>query len=194
VPSDLNSSYQNQEELSTNKKNSFVSSLQEFLSLVLTAVILAGIIYLFIAQSFWIPSESMENTIMPGDRVIVAKFYYHIWKPKPGDIVVINSPDKLGAGQPDLIKRVIGVSGDKIEEKDGVVYRNGKRLTEPYARPDSPTANFDPINVPKKHIFLMGDNRPNSKDSRYFGSVPLSKLVGRALFTYWPPSRIGILK
>lgn len=181
-------------EIETSKENPIWAAIKETASLLLMAVVLAWIIYTFIVQTFWIPTGSMERTIMPGDRVLVAKFYYRFWKPLPGDIFVFKSPEKIGESEPDLIKRVVATSGMIVEEKDGQLYINNKLQDEPYILPDRPDANFGPYKVPKGTLFAMGDNRSNSKDSRWIGPIKKDAVIGRAFFTYWPPQRFGMLR
>lgn len=182
------------------RDNSLAAALRETLVLLVTAIALAWFIYTFVIQTFWIPSGSMEPTIMPGDRVLVAKFYYRLTEPKRGDIIVFPSPEKIGNSEPDLIKRVIATPGEFIKERNGKVYINDKLLIEPYALPDRPGYGFESYKVPKDKLFVMGDNRANSRDSRFLGPnnsfypVDRDQVVGRAFFTYWPPNRIGILR
>jgi signal peptidase I len=160
----------------------------------------------------------MEPTLMVGDRVLVEKVSFHFGHPSPGDVVVFeknlglqappstNEPvwtDIVNAfkslfgfptgGREDLIKRVIAVGGDKIEGRGGSVYVNGKKLAEPYLPKGVKTSTFGPITVPPGKIFVMGDNRGNSDDSRSFGPVPVSKVVGRAFVLIWPPGRFSSL-
>ena len=142
----------------------------------------------------------MEPTIMPGDRVLVAKFYYRFTNPARGDIIVFPSPEQIGEGNPDLIKRVIGTPGKVMREKDGRVYVNNRPLHETYTLPDRADAKFGPYRVPRGDVFVMGDNRANSRDSRYLGPnntirpINEKNIIGRAFFVYWPPNRIGILR
>lgn len=170
------------------------SVLRETVILLLTAIVLAWFIYTFVLQTFWIPSGSMEPTIVPGDRVLVAKFYYRFFDPKPGDVIVFPSPKSLGENEPDLIKRIIARGGMEVVEKNGIMIIDGKKLKESYIRPDNSNADYGPFNVPDKKLFVMGDNRANSKDSRFLGPIEEDTVIGRAFFVYWPPNRIGRLE
>jgi signal peptidase I len=186
------------------------------------ALILAVLIKTFLVQAFFIPSPSMEATLQKGDRVLVTKIPYYVGDPKRGDVIVFEEPDPrrqpdrgvidgaihwvtqtLGVAAPDqedYIKRVIGLPGDVVEGKKGQVYVNGAAIAEPYL--DQKTADFDKVKVPEGMLFVMGDNRDNSLDSRYglgvnptkqpgVGFVPIEKVVGKAFFVAWPPSRMS---
>ncbi len=164
----------------------------EFLIILIIAFALVfGFVRPFVLEAFYIPSESMVPTLDIGDRVFVNKFIYRFSEPKRGDIIVFRSPE---GGEEDLIKRVVGVPGDNVEDRDGVLFVNGEHRNEPYINdrfPDSDT--YGPITVPQGHVFMMGDNRANSRDSRFFGPVPYENIEGEAFVTFWPPSHIGAL-
>lgn len=169
---------------------SFVRWLLELLVLVAVAVGAAWAITTFLVQPFIIPSTSMENTLLVGDRVLVSKFAYRFGEPRYGDVVVFTSPED---GKTDLIKRVIAVAGQTVDVQDGRVIVDGKPLTEPYVNPDF-QSHYDAdeaVKVPAGTVWVMGDNRANSKDSRYIGPIATSKIRGKAFAIYWPPSRIG---
>jgi signal peptidase I len=165
----------------------------ETLDAAVFAVALAFIIITFVVQAFFIPSGSMEPTLHVGDRILVARFYYQLADVQRGDVVVFRRP--LNGGK-DFVKRVVGLPGDHVELRQGVVFLNRK------ARPDlTPLGvdpgcaqNYGPTAVPGDHLFVMGDNRCNSEDSRFFGPVPMQNLVGRAFVTYWPLTRIGLVR
>lgn len=159
--------------------------LLEFVVLVGLAVLLATGIKTWVVQPFFIPSGSMLQTLQIGDRVLVNKFIYRFTSPKYGQIVVFTGPQATGE---DLIKRVIATGGQTVDIKDGYVYVDGKKLDEPYVKP----ANRDrynlgqPVKVPKGYLWLMGDNRANSQDSRFIGPQPVDKVLGQAFVIYWP--------
>jgi signal peptidase I len=141
--------------------------------------------------TFYIPSGSMRDTLTLGDQFIADKFSYRVLheQPRRGDIVVFRHPsDTRGT----WVKRVIGLPGDVIEVRDFTVYVNGEALNEDYVR-ERPWQDFGPVTVPQDKYFVMGDNRNNSEDSRSWGFLPRSHLLGRALMVYWPPSHARIL-
>lgn len=169
----------------------------EWIAVLVVAVVLAVMIKAFLVQAFKIPSESMEPTLMPGDRVVVNKLSYRAHEINRGDVVVFRRPERSpgGPGTPEqLIKRVIGLPGDTITTRDYQILINGQRLVEPYLPPDTPTYDMDnPITVPEGQIWVMGDNRLHSGDSRYFGPIDIDTVIGRAFFKIWPPGRLGSL-
>jgi signal peptidase I len=173
---------------------------------------IAGAVLIVLALKAWIvnpyriPSSSMEPTLhcarpAPGceshysDRVLANRFIYHFRDPKRGEIIVFNTPPlarvRCGAGGT-FVKRLIGLPGEHVSERDGIVYINGHRLDEPYIKPDR--RDHDPPRswtVPADSYFFMGDNRSQSCDSRVWGSVPRKNIVGEVFFVYWPPNRIS---
>ncbi len=170
---------------------------REYLEAAIIAIILALFIRTFVVQAFKIPSESMKPTLLVGDHLLVNKFIYGvklpfinktiipISEPKRGDIVVFIYPvDK----EKDFIKRVIGLPGDRVTIMDRKVFINGKAINDPYGAYDNTlrrNENFGPILVPEESLFVMGDNRDHSYDSRYWGFVPLDFVKGKALIIYW---------
>jgi signal peptidase I len=194
------------------KRHPALSFLGELPGLILMAFALALIIKSTLLQAFWIPTGSMESTLVPGDRVIVAKIPYYFHDPQRFDIIVFEEPDPakeperglwgglthwLGQGlgftppdDPDYIKRVIGEPGDVVFAKGGHVYVNNIRIAEPYL--DQRTARFRKTKVPDGKLFVMGDNRSNSLDSRFgLGFVPIDRVVGKAVFIIWPAENVG---
>lgn len=194
------------------EKNSLVSFLRETPFLILVALVLAVLIKTFLVQAFFIPSGSMEPTLMTGDRVLVNRVVYHIRDIHRGDVIVFEDPQ--GAEEPDrnafqaffhwlaegtgftrpadedFIKRVIGLPGDTVEAHGGEVYVNGEAMDEPYLT--QRTRRFDPVQVPAGSLFVMGDNRGHSADSRStLGFVPIDRVVGKAFAIIWPPSHAG---
>jgi signal peptidase I len=192
------------------KKRGRLRFLRELPVLILIAFVLALLIKTFLVQAFYIPSESMDPTLKVGDRVLVEKVLKH---PHRGWIVVFRNPhpepqpdrsivggfihwlsEGFGISTPpdeDFIKRVIGLPGDTLEIKHGVVFVNDQRLNEPYLNKIKDTRDYPPTKVPEDHVFVMGDNRTNSNDSRFgLGPIPIDDIVGRAFVIIWPPSRI----
>ena len=170
---------------------------RETVETILWALVLALILRTFVVQAFWIPSGSMVPTLLPGDRVLVAKFWYWFQEPKRGQIMVFKYPVDP---QRDFVKRIVGLPGDVIEVRDGVVIVNGTSLSEPYVRnrdmftlTESTVFPKIPFTVPKDSFFVMGDNRPNSQDSRFWGFVPKQNIRGPVFFRYWPLNRIGMV-
>lgn len=182
--------------------------------LIIIAFLLALLIKTFLVQAFYIPSGSMEPTLEPGDRVLVIKV---AGAPGRGDIIVFENPDPsqtpdrgvvggflhwlsegLGFARPseeDFIKRVIGLPGETVEYRGGVLTIDGRPLDEPYLRGRKDTRQYGPVTVPDGKLFVMGDNRLSSNDSRFaLGFIPLDKVVGKAFVIIWPPSRIGWLR
>ncbi len=138
---------------------------------------------------FRIEQVSMQPNLHEGEYVIVDKVSYGFGQPQRGEIVVLKNPS---VGQPDLIKRVIGLPGETIEVRGGSVYINGQPLTEPYIKPPMGQEQA-PVTLQADQYFVMGDNRSNSEDSRRFGARPISDIVGRAWIIYWPPPDWQIL-
>jgi signal peptidase I len=184
---------------------------KELPGLIIIAFALALLIKTFLIQAFYIPSESMVPTLRIGDRVLVNKLVYDFGEPQRGDVVVFENPDLVeedrnifevvwdwlveGLGfsadpTRDFIKRVVGLPGDTVEMQNGKVYVNGQLVQEPYIS-NRGAQDFAPTQVKPDHVFVMGDNRPNSQDSRSaLGQIPMDKVVGKAFVLLWPPSRI----
>jgi signal peptidase I len=168
--------------------------LLEWPVLVVVALLVAVLVRTFVLQSFYIPSGSMFDTLQINNRVVVNKLSYHLHPIHRGDVVVFNRPSNVKISDKDLIKRVIGLPGDVMSGHDGSVYVGSRKLTEPYVKASCHgTADFAPITVPAHEMFVMGDNRCNSYDSRFFGPIPQSLVVGRAFLLIWPLSRFGAL-
>lgn len=186
--------------------------LKEIVLLGVIAILTAVVLTNYVVQAFFIPSESMENTLKIDDRVLVNKLVYRTRDPRPGDIVVFTSPEMATADLPktgpvgkvlneaaqglglrssvqDLIKRVIAVEGQTVEVKIGSVFVDGVQIDEPYRKDFLPMPDFDPLKVPSGTVFVMGDNRSQSRDSRSFGPVEVDSIVGRAFALLWPVHR-----
>ena len=172
------------------KKSSWLS----FFAMLALVVLISFGLRTFVFQPFEIPSGSMEETIVPGDMVFSEKVSYYFRVPEQGDIVTFEDPTTKGRT---LIKRCIAVGGQTVDLRDGVVYVDDQPLSEEYTngKPSYPLRSevTYPYTVPSGYIWVMGDNRTSSQDSRYFGAVPVSSVSGRAFFTYWPLSSIGLL-
>lgn len=158
-----------------------------------SAVIVALLLRAFLFQAFFIPSESMEATLLVHDRVLVNKLSYRFGDVQRGEVVVFRRLDDQPGQFRDLIKRVIGLPGETIEARDNTIYIDGLVLIEPYLTPGEVIGDFDPVQIPEGEFFVMGDNRDNSGDSRVFGTIQEDQLTGRAFFLFWPIDRIGSL-
>lgn len=163
--------------------------IYEYAKSIGTAVLVALAIITFIVQAFFIPSGSMRPTLEEGDRILVNKFIYRFTEPKRQEIIVFRYPVEPGRK---FIKRVIGVGGDRVEIVGGQVIVNGQPIEENYTLTPG-FSNYGPIVVPEDNYFVLGDNRNNSEDSRFWGFVPRENVVGRAFMIFWPVNRIQIL-
>jgi signal peptidase I len=172
-------------------------TILEWLGVIGGGIAIALLVEAFLIQAFWIPSPSMEPTLDVGDRVLVNKLSYKFHDVNRGDVVVFERPPGASTGQngeiKDLIKRVIAVGGDTIEAKEGEVFVNGERVDENYLEPGTPTDNLPLKTIPDGHVFVMGDNRTNSEDSRIFGPIDEDAIVGRAFIRVLPITDIGWL-
>lgn len=163
----------------------WLSAAAEVLVAAAVALALAGGLRETVVQPYFIPTPSMSPTIHPGDRVLVNKLQYRFSKPHRGDIVVFPDPTHT---TPLLIKRIVAVGGDVVDVQDGYLLVNGKRVSERYThgRPTEPGPTHFPLYIPHGSVYLMGDNRTDSHDSRWFGPQPASALKGKAFALYWP--------
>jgi signal peptidase I len=178
-------------------KKAFWLVLIEWGVLIISALAIAFLIKTFLFQAFYIPSESMVPTLQKNDRVLVNKLSYKVHDVHRGDIVVFKAPKDVDPSFKDLVKRVIGLPGETIEGRKGVVYIDGKPLKEPYL-PKGTFSDFEglkPFKIPLGTYWVMGDNRTNSRDSRFFAShvIKKSDIVGRVFIRIWPLSRIDLL-
>ena len=160
----------------------------------LSAILAVGIRH-FVAEARYIPSESMLPTLKVNDRLIIDKVSYNFNQPQRGDIVVFNPTDTLKEQKftDAFIKRIIGLPGDQVMVKSGKVLVNDKPLTETYIN-ELPDKDYDTVTVPPNSYFVMGDNRNNSYDSRFWGAVPKDRIIGRAVIRFWPFDRLGSIK
>lgn len=160
--------------------------LLDLLRSLALALLAALLIRSFLLAPFYIPSGSMEPTLFPGDYVLVNRLVYYLHPPARGDIVVFPFPKDEHL---DFVKRVIGLPGDVVEERNGKFWINGKRLREPYVEHTGkgmrPGMDMAPVRIPKDQLFVLGDNRDASLDSRYWGTVSEHKVIGEAFLIYW---------
>jgi signal peptidase I len=195
------------------------SLLVESALLIVIAAVIALVLRAFVAQAFSIPSASMSPQLLVGDRVVVSKLAYRLHDPNRGDIVVFDCPPGAGCPEPgvepslvvrgllglleavglraqsteEYIKRVVALPGETVEGRDGDVFVDGRRLVEPYLPPSATTSDFGPEVVGESELWVLGDNRRNSSDSRVFGSIEQDTVVGRATHRVWPPTRTAFL-
>ena len=170
----------------TKKPPSTIRNIVEWVVIIAGALIVAIVVKTFLIQAFYIPSGSMLPTLHEQDRVLVNKLSYDLHPVHRGDIVVFKGPEQAEGQVKDLIKRVIGLPGDTVESRDGVMYVNGKPIKEPYLGPGITTGPLELTTVPAHHYWVMGDNRGNSKDSRFFGPIKESSIIGKAFVRVWP--------
>ena len=166
-----------------------LSWLRDLVETIIPALLIALAINFFVAQPTLVRGYSMEPTLHQEERLLVEKVSYRFHAPQRGDIVVL----KVAQEPIPLVKRVIGLPGETVEIRQGKVYVNGQHLDEPYLR-QVPYGNMPARPVPAGSIFVLGDNRNNSNDSRYFGVVPLDDVVGKAWLRYWPLEQIGLVR
>jgi signal peptidase I len=178
----------------------------ETVIVVAVAVIVAVLLRTFIVATYSIPSGSMEPTLQVGDRILVDKLSYDLHGIGRGNIIVFSTPPNehcAGAPVPDLVKRVIGLSGDTVSLSSGKVYINGTPLAQPWlpaavrhettdGPPGTPYSLAQPYKVPAGDVYVMGDNRPDSCDSRYWGPIKTSTIVGQVDFRIWPITRFHL--
>jgi signal peptidase I len=170
-------------------------SQRENLQILIIALVLAVLIRIFIAEPRYIPSDSMEPTLLVGDRLVVEKVSYWLHPPEAGDIIVFQPPlqfqEQFGF-LPDkaFIKRIIGTPGDTVQVQNGTVYLNEQPLQESYIA-QSPAYQMKTVHVPAGQFFVMGDNRNNSNDSHVWGFLPEQNIIGRAIWRFFPFSRFG---
>jgi signal peptidase I len=167
--------------------------LRGLLETIAPAIIIALVINLFLAQATRVYGQSMEPNLHSDQRLVVEKLSYSQWlrlrSPQRGDVVVV----RVKGSSDLLIKRVVGLPGDQVEVRDGHLLVNHEPLTEAYVA--QPTyGSYGPMDVPPLHLFVMGDNRNFSNDSRTFGPVPVKDVVGRAWLSYWPPDQWGLVQ
>ena len=178
--------------LEQEKKKRKAGVAELILTAVVAFVLVFGFVRPYVVEAYRIPTESMVPTLEVGDRVLANKFVYRFTEPERRDVVVFDSIAE--DDDQTLIKRVVGIAGDEIQVQSGVLYVNGEEQEEPYLNDaDQSRGFFGPTVVPEGHIFVMGDNRGNSADSRVFGPLPLENLKGEAFMRFWPVSKISTI-
>jgi signal peptidase I len=166
---------------------------REWLATLALAAALSAGIRTAVVEAYWIPSGSMRPTLEVGDRVLGVKFAYWFEEPRRGDVVIFFAPPAAAGGDAArVIKRVVAVAGDEVAVYDGRLVVNGVAAPEPYLA-EPPTYTLAPVAVSPGSVFVLGDNRNSSLDSRVWGLLPADRIKAKAVFRYWPPSRFGRL-
>jgi signal peptidase I len=172
-------------------------SVVEWLLVVVIAVLVSLLIRTYVFQTFYIPSGSMEPTLHIGDRIVVSKLSVEFGTIHIGDILVFKAPpavvSQCGDDVADLVKRVIGLPGDHLTSKGNTIYVNNIPLKQPWSHYEPIGKAIGNVTVPANHYFMMGDNEADSCDSRFWGTVPHSSIIGKVFLRIWPISRIGFL-
>jgi signal peptidase I len=166
-------------------------AVREVLETIVPAILIALLINVFLGQATRVDGQSMEPSLHTNERLVVEKLSYRLHGPQRFDVVVVRVPSQ---GDELLIKRVIGLPGETVEVRDGQVYINGVQLDEPLVGQTTYPGRSAKVTVPPLHVFVMGDNRTHSNDSRSFGPVPIESIVGRAWVAYWPLDAAGLVR
>jgi signal peptidase I len=165
------------------KQGGALRTVLEIVVIVAAAFAIAMLVQAFLIKPFTIHQVSMEPTLIEGDRILINRLSYHFREPKNGDVIVFHSP--VTAGE-DLVKRVIAVGGDTVSVADGKLYVNGVVQNEPYLMEQNFAGEFPETRIPDGQLFVLGDNRNNSGDSRFFGPIDKKSVLGCAFVVYWP--------
>jgi signal peptidase I len=165
--------------------------LRDILETLLPALVIVLVVNAFLAQATRVEGQSMEPSLYDNQRLVIEKISYRFHSPQRGNIVVLRLPHRQS--DPPLIKRVVALPGETIEIRDGLVYINGQVLEEPYLY-QLTFGDMPPHTVSPDHVFVLGDNRGASNDSRSFGEVALSDIIGRAWLRYWPLDQMGLME
>lgn len=168
----------------------FLRLSREVLETILPAILIALLINVFVGQATRVEGQSMEPSLHTDQRLVVEKMSYRFRGPQRFEIVVLKLPNQ---GDELLIKRVIGLPGETVEIHDSQVYVNGEPLDESFVQGDTFPGRAESIVVPPLHVYVLGDNRNHSNDSRSFGPVPIENIVGRAWVSYWPVEQVGLV-
>ena len=178
--------------LDEQQKKGVVEMLDTLVVAGVTALVLIG----FVVRPFFIPSESMVPTLKVNDMVLVNELAYRVWSPARGDVIVFRPPADAHMGDKDLIKRIVAAGGDLVEIRNARLRINGEPQEEPFINRDGPfgMSDFGPVKIPEGHVFCLGDNRGNSDDSRFWGTLPRENIIGKAFCIFWPPTRTGRIR
>ncbi len=164
-----------------------------------SAMIAIALVFLlirpFVVQAFFIPSPSMSPTLMEGDHILVNKLIYRFREPRAGEIIVFRAPPEASNDgvEKDFIKRLVAVPGDVIEVRDGQLYRNDVPASEPYLE-EKMGYSLKPTRIAEGRLYVLGDNRNDSRDSHWWGQLERKRVIGKAMFRFWPPRRFGSIQ
>ncbi len=178
-------------------KTPLARSMAEVVESALMAIALVFLfIRPFVVQAFFIPSPSMTPTLLEGDHILVNKFIYRFREPRIGEIIVFRAPGEASddGTEKDFIKRLVGLPGDILEVREGKLYRNEKPVAEPYLLEKEIAYSMKPTRVPRGRLFVLGDNRNDSRDSHWWGALERKRVIGKAVVRFWPLKRFGSLR
>ncbi len=169
--------------------------LIEWIAVIAVAALLAVGVRTFVLQTFFIPSGSMEPTLMIGDRILVFKLAYTFSSPQTGDVVVFKAPPDEHCGPPvsDLVKRIVGLPGQWISSRGNTIFINHRPLHQTWSHWNPLGTQIVPQRIAPDHYFMLGDNHNNSCDSRYWGTLPGSDIIGKVILKIWPLSQFGTI-
>jgi len=179
------------------RKTPLAKSMAEVVESALMAIALVFLfIRPFVVQAFFIPSPSMCPTLREGDHILVNKFIYRFRDPRVEEIIVFKAPPQASddGTEKDFIKRLVGLPGDTIEIREGHLYRNGTQVDEPYLLDSEIDYSMRPTKVPKGKLFVLGDNRNDSRDSHWWGALDRKRVIGKAMVCFWPLNRFGTIR
>ncbi len=187
----MNTPVESGENISEKPRKKQKHPVRDMVETVLIALAIALLIRTFVFQPFYVPTTSMVPTLAVNDRIIVFELGMRFSEVDRGDVMVFRYPL-----EPELIyvKRIVGLPGDQLEIREEGVYINGEQLSEDYLPEQFTYAPYGPVTIPEDSFFGLGDNRPDSQDSRYWGFIPRENLVGEAVMIYWPVNRAGLIR
>jgi signal peptidase I len=170
------------------RKHGSLGMVIEVVAIVAAAFVIAMLVQAFLFKPFTVHQVSMQPNLIEGDRILINRLVYHFHDPNPGDVIVFHSAVVEGE---DLVKRVVAVAGESVAVHDGALYVNGVKKDEPYLKEQGFEGEMSETVIPADQVFVMGDNRNNSGDSRMFGPIEIDSIVGEAFVIYWPIGHWG---
>jgi len=174
------------EQQAEKKRRSPLGIVIELLIIVAAAFAIAMLVQAFVVKPFTVHQVSMQPTLLEGDRILLSRLTYHFRDPRAGDVVVFHSPEHTGE---DLVKRIVAVAGDRVAIREGDLFVNNTAVDEPYLLNEDFKGALQELEVPEGCVFVMGDNRDQSGDSRFFGPIDVDLIIGEAFCIYWPIGR-----